>query len=361
MPAPTPDSATPERAAGTFGEIRLAGVPVRFHFTFYLALTLLTAAGLSGGPGWALDALFVLLLFVSILLHELAHAIVARHRGIPASGIVMYPVGGVAHMPRRPPPRDDLWIALAGPFANLAAGSALLWGAGHSEPAVSDLLSRTGLANVAFGAFNLLPAAPMDGGRIFRAAVTLWKGERTATLASTRVARTIAILLGIGGIAAGQVILLVVAFLVYVSAYHEGVASLSLFLTRGLPVRSAMMTDFRTLPHGATFREAAQVVLASAQQDLPVLHGDQVVGLLGREAFLRGLGDLGPDAYVSAAMDREFMRLGPDTDLSEAFERLARDGACGLVMEGDRLNGILTRDNISEFVMLRRMGVLADG
>ncbi len=346
---------------GTFGEIRLAGVPVRFHFTFFLALAILTAAGIGGGPGWAVDALFVVLLFVSVLLHEWAHAVVARHRGIVTSGIVMYPVGGVAHMERRPPPRDDLWIALAGPAANLVTGSALLWGADLLDPLAGDLFERAGLANVAFGAFNLLPAAPMDGGRIFRALVSLWKDERTAALAANRIARGVAFLLGLGGIASGQVILLVVAFLVYVAAYYEGVASVSLILTRGLPVSSAMMTEFRTIPHGVTFRDAAKIVLSCAQQDLPVLHGDQVVGLLDREGFLRGLGEFGPDAYVSAAMDRQFLRLSPNTDLSEALEKLPREGPCGLVMEGDQLNGLLTRENVSAFVLLRRLGVVGDG
>ncbi|MEZ5403607.1 MAG: site-2 protease family protein [Bryobacteraceae bacterium] len=355
------DHMPPDRAGagtpGTYGQLKMAGVPVRFHFTFFVGLALLAAGILGGEPEWAETALFLVAIFVSILLHELAHALVARHRGIGTSAIVMYPVGGVARMARRPAPRDDLWISIAGPAFNLAAGSALLWTAARLEPAAGELATRTGLANLGFGAFNLLPAAPMDGGRIFRAAVALWKGEQVSALAAPRVARGVAILIGLAAIAVGQFLLVVVAFLVYLASYHEGAAAIGHVLTKGLPVRAAMITEFRTVPHGATFRDVANIVLATAQQDIPVLHGEQVVGLLHREAFLNGLAHFGPDAYVSAAMDREFVRLDPAADLSYALDCLPADTHCGLVLDDGRLAGILTRDNVNEFVLLRRLGI----
>ena len=97
-----------------------------------------------------------------------------------------------------------------------------------------------------------------------------------------------------------------VAFFIYLGAANEGAASRGRSLTQGIPVRAAMVTDFRTLSHGSTIRDAANLLLASSQQDFPVVHGDQVVGLLGRNALLRGMALEGPDSYIAAHMEREF-------------------------------------------------------
>ena len=117
-----------------------------------------------------------------------------------------------------------------------------------------------------------------------------------------------------------------------------------------------MVTDFRTLTHANTIREAAQLLLSTSQQDFPVMHGDTVVGLLGRNALIRAMATDGPDSYVAAAMDREPLRLLPDMDLSEALPQMAKS-SCALVMDGERLLGLLTTENLSELLVLRRLGM----
>jgi predicted transcriptional regulator len=128
-----------------------------------------------------------------------------------------------------------------------------------------------------------------------------------------------------------------------------------------MPVRAAMITDFRTLSHGNTIRDAAALLLATSQQDFPVLHGDTVVGLLGRTALVRGIAHDGPDAFVAGVMDRNFPRVEAGTDLADAIPLLSEGRSCVLVMDGDRLQGMLTSENLSEFLLLRRVGMQLTG
>jgi len=117
------------------------------------------------------------------------------------------------------------------------------------------------------------------------------------------------------------------------------------------------VTDFRTLSHADTVRDAANLLLAASQQDFPVMHGDHVIGLLGRAALFRAMASGGPDAYIAGAMSRDFLSVSPDRDLAETIPLLAQAGSCALVMDGDRLVGLLTSENLSEFLLLRRIGM----
>ncbi len=135
---------------------------------------------------------------------------------------------------------------------------------------------------------------------------------------------------------------------------QESAAAIGRMLTHGVPVRAAMITEFHTLSHGQTIRDAANLLLATSQQDFPVVLGDQVLGLLGRNRLLRAMAEAGPEAYVASAMDRDFASVPPDLDLSEAVPLLAQSGACALVMENEKLMGLLTSENLTEFLLLKR-------
>jgi CBS domain-containing protein len=169
--------------------------------------------------------------------------------------------------------------------------------------------------------------------------------------------RWLAIGVGLYGMLSANFLLLFMALFVYLGAVQESAAATGRFLTQGIPVRAAMVTEFRTLTHGDTIRDAATLLLATSQQDFPVLHGGQVVGMLSRTALLKALASEGPEAYVASAMDRDFARLAPDQELSRVLPTTLRSGSCALVMEEDRLLGLLTAENVSEFLLLRRFGV----
>ncbi|MGH9721690.1 MAG: CBS domain-containing protein, partial [Bryobacteraceae bacterium] len=176
-----------------------------------------------------------------------------------------------------------------------------------------------------------------------------------ATRIAASAGQFLAIAMGLYGLLSSNFILVFIAMFVYLGAAQEGMAARGRTLAMGHPVRDAMITDFRTLNHGDTIRDAGQLLLATSQQDFPVVHADHVVGLLQRSALLRAMLTEGPDGYVAGAMDRNFPRLSPDMDLADALN--AMSGSCALVMDGDRLAGMLTTENLSEFLVLRQIDV----
>ena len=366
MPAPEPQTGKPEEPMlpGTIGTVRLFGVPVRMHFTFVLLLIFLLFIGVGGHQSGASVALYVIALFGSVLLHEIGHTLVARHYGIRTLEIVMFPIGGVSRPERAPRPREEFWISLAGPLVNAVIAAALLaWLAATQgfvpiellkEPTNANLAERLAYGNLALCLFNLLPAYPMDGGRILRSVLALRRPVEQATEIAARAGQMLAVALGLWGLLASNFLLVFIALFVYLGAAQEGAAVRGRMLSTGFPVSAAMITDFRTLAHGDTIRDAGQLLLATSQHDFPVILGGEPVGLLTRSALVRAMLTEGPEAYVAGAMDRNPMRISPSDELPDILPKLTGSGACALVMEGEKLVGLLTAENISEFLLLRQ-------
>ena len=361
------EGSTPRAAApGSVGSVRLLGVPIRLHFTFVLLLIFLVVLGLSSNQSPGNYTLFVLAVIGSVLLHEFGHAFVSSLYGIRTLEIVMFPIGGVARLERPAKPREEFWTALTGPAVNLAiAGSifAVLYSQKRMvnlfalvQPSDANLADRIALANLILAGFNLLPAFPMDGGRMLRAVLSRLKSEYEATRIATWSGRMLAISMGLYGFIY-MPMLAFVAFFIYLGAANEGAASRGRSLTQGLPVRAAMMTGYRTLAHGDTIRDAANLLLASSQQDFPVMLGDQVIGLLGRNALLRGMAQEGADSYIAGYMERDFPSVPPDKDLAEVLPLMAHSGACVLVMQEGQLLGLLSSEQLSQFLLLRSVGL----
>jgi len=315
------------------GTFRLLGVPVRLHFTFVLLLIFLMVYGLGSSQSASTYVVYVFALAASVLLHEFAHALVSARYGIRTLEIVMFPIGGISRMERRAKPGQEFWIALAGPMVNVVIGSVIFWYLfaqrrivniyALNEPTDSNLLERIALGNLILAAFNFLPAFPMDGGRMLRAILSRFKTEEEATRIAALAGRMLAMSMGLYGLLSMHFMLVFVAFFVYLGAAQEGAAAMGRSLTHGIPVRAAMVTEFRTLGPGNTIRDAANMLLATSQQDFPVAHGGQIVGLLGRTALLRAMATDGPDAYVAGVMDRNYSTLEPDTDLAEVLPLMA--------------------------------------
>lgn len=359
------DQRKPEFIPGSVGAVRIFGVPVRLHFTFILLLIFLLFVGIGGKQTGGSIALYILALFASVLLHEVGHALVARHYGIRTIEIVMFPIGGVSRPERQPKPREELWIALAGPTVNLLIAAVLIgWVAAQHgfvaleqlrEPTDANLAERIAFGNLALWLFNLLPAYPMDGGRILRSVLALGRPMEDATRIAAGAGQALAILLGLAGLLWGNFVLVFVALFVYLGALQEGTAAKGRIFTAGYKVEAAMITDFRTLGHGDTIRDAGNLLLATSQHDFPVMHGDSVVGLLTRQALVRAMLTQGSDAYVAGAMDRNFKRVAPEAPLTEALSQVVGPGDCALVMDAeDHLRGMLTSEHLSEFILLRQ-------
>lgn len=357
------------RTSGTVKGFRLFGVPVRLHFTFLILLIFLLVTVFGSHQSGGNYAMFLLGLFVSVLLHEMAHAFVGSRFGVRTTEIVMFPIGGLSRMERPMSPTEELLTSLAGPFMNFLIAAGLLgylYSSHQPMPrSLSDLLRPTDLGalpllaggNLLLALFNLLPAFPMDGGRALRALLGYVKPVEEATRIAAWMGRMLAISMGLYGLVGQNFLLVFFAFFIYLGAAQEGAAALGRTLTHGIPVRAAMITEFHTLGHGDTIRDAANLLLSTSQQDFPVTHGDQVVGMLGRNLLLKALAAEGPDAYVAGVMERDFLQLEPGADLSAVLPLMAQAGRCALVMDGQRLAGLLTTDNLSEFLLLRRFGM----
>ena len=363
--SPQSRSRDDRRIPGSVGTVLVFGIPVRFHFTFWLIVVWLIVIGAKGNQSALGTTLYILSIFGSVLLHEVGHALVARHYGIRTLEIVMLPIGGLARLERQPKAREEFWVALAGPMVNLVIGGSILLSflaAGQKlEPqewmkaSDANLLPRIAAANLILAVFNLLPAFPMDGGRIVRSLLARWRPEHEATRTAARIGMGMAAIMGLYGLLAADFFLIFIAFFIYVGAMQESMATQQQQLIRGEKVRSAMITDFRTLNHGNTIREAAQMLLSTSQQDFPVVAGSTVSGLLSRTGLMRAMASEGPEAYVAGAMERDFERVTPETDLADAVPKMAGRGSCLLVFDGEQLVGLLTAENLSEFLVLREI------
>jgi Zn-dependent protease len=339
----------------------VAGIPIRLHWTFILFMAWLGLLA-NQAPDFAPVALLIPALFVCVLLHELGHALTAKHYGIRTRDITLYPIGGVAMIVGRPTPPQEFWIAVAGPAVNVVIAGILglshwaVLGSGphfqteiKSGPFLHNLFS----VNIMLAVFNLIPAFPMDGGRVLRALLAMRMPLYRATWIAGRLGQFIAIGFGFFGLWIGHLILLLIAIFVYLGAEQEMMATLGYSLVSGRKVRDAMMTNFRTISHSDTLETVSKILLEGSQQDFPVTLGDEVLGLLTRDDLIRGIMSGEREAYVGGHMRREFRRLSPEDPLELALEGFAsRDRGAILVMDGDRLIGMVTPDNLAEFMML---------
>jgi Zn-dependent protease/CBS domain-containing protein len=364
----------PDQHAGATvdpGSVRIAtvaGIPIRLHFTFLILVAFLLIFG--AGPSMA-SAVFVLALFACIVLHELGHSIVAQHYGIRVDSITLYPIGGLARITKRPTPPQELWVALAGPavnFAIMGAVAAVLVALHQWVPVTKAFgdahdhwFEYLALANAMLALFNLIPAFPMDGGRVLRALLALnGMPLLKATAIAATVGRVLAVIAGFFAVFNGQWILMFIAFFIYIGAGEEASAIRQETIFTGVPVSQVMVTELHTLSPGDTLKNAADQMLTTSQHDFPVVLGEQVVGLVTREALLRGLAVEGPGGYVASMMNREYPTAAPADDMSSIFS--AATPAAGsnarlplLVLSEGRLVGMLTNENVTEYFAVQQM------
>jgi CBS domain-containing protein len=285
----------------------------------------------------------------------------ARRFGVRTRDITLYPIGGLARLERIPrDPHQELWIAVAGPAVNVAivALLALFFGAptadwGQDNLTLAGLPGRLLWANAALAAFNMVPAFPMDGGRVLRA----FLAERMPYAAATRIAagvgQGLAFVFGFIGLVSNPM-LLFVAFFVYVAAGEEASSVQAEVAFEGSPVRAAMMTGFTALAPADTLNRAVELLLAGAQHDFPVLVGEQVVGVLPRQTLVAALAAQGPETPVQSVMLPAAAPVAAQSPLSEAFRRMNDEEVNLLpVVEDDHLVGLLTAENLGEFLMIQ--------
>jgi Zn-dependent protease/CBS domain-containing protein len=345
---------------------RIAGIPIYIHWTFLILLGWILFSGLNAGkaPAEAFQEVgFVLALFGCVVLHELGHALMARRFGVTTSDITLLPIGGVARLQRIPEkPAEELLVAIAGPLVNVAI-AAILYALGvRLGLVVSDeqvlikggFAARLMLVNVFLVLFNLLPAFPMDGGRMLRALLAMFLEYGRATRIAASVGQVMALGFVFLGLQTGNVMLLLIAVFVWIGAGAESSQVQERLELEGVPVREAMLTEFHTLTPRDTLAHAAELLLAGTQQDFPVIEGETVVGVLTRAGLMRGLAHGGRDAPVGDYADPEVGHVEADSMLVPAVALLREgDVPCLQVLNGGQTVGLLTLENIGEYLMVR--------
>ena len=340
----------------------VAGIEVRVHATFLLLLGLI--AWMSWTAGGTVQAavggvLFLAAVFGSVLAHELGHALAARRYGIATRDITLLPIGGVARLERMPErPLQELWVAVAGPLVNVGIAAALglgLYLAGVASGGLMQggFVERLAWANLWLVGFNLIPAFPMDGGRVLRALLALRLDRVRATRVAARVGRAAALLFGAAGLFVSPM-LIVIAVFVWFGASQEAAQVEAQSVLEGVRVGHAMATDVRAVHPFDRLGSVADLWLSGAQRDFPVVVDGRLVGLLDRAALLDGLRLRGPTGRVADAMTRAVAAVEPEEPLEAALTRLASGEVPALpVVQGGRLVGLLAADRIGDVLRLQ--------
>jgi Zn-dependent protease/CBS domain-containing protein len=345
---------------------RFAGIDVYIHATFLLLIAWVI------GVHWIADhsfqgagsgVLFILVLFACVVFHEFGHALTARHYGIPTKDITLLPIGGVSRFERLPDkPRQEFWVSLAGPLVNVVIGIALLialFFAGGFRPVTNLTLSngpfleRMMIANFGLAVFNVIPAFPMDGGRILRALLSTRMDHVHATQAAAAIGQGLALIFGLLGLFYDP-FLLFIALFVWIGAAHESQSVQIKEAFTGIPIRNVMQTHFATLSTAETLGDAAKLMLDGSQHDFPVMWGEKVMGILGRSNLLAGLQEFGPEERVTQVMQREFSIAAPGEMMEPVLVRLAGSPARAIpVLDDGQLVGLVTLEHLGEYLMVQ--------
>lgn len=345
---------------------RFAGIDVYMHVTFLLLVS--WVAWLHWRQGQSIAAAvagvgFILVVFLCVVLHEFGHALTARRFGIGTRDIILLPIGGVARLEKIPTnPLQELWVALAGPTVNVAIAVGLfawLTLTASLEPLRSltvttgPFLERILAVNLFLVAFNMIPAFPMDGGRVLRALLATRKEYSRATQIAASIGQAIAVFFGFAGLFYNP-LLLFVAFFVWIGAAQEAGMSQMQSAIGGTPVKQAMLTEFRTLQANDRLERAIELTIAGSQKDFPVVTDGRIEGILTQTDLLKALtaGDL--HRPVTEAMQTHFVTVDSMEMLESAFAKL-RDCKCHTVpvVLGGKLVGLMTMDNLGEFMRIQ--------
>jgi Zn-dependent protease/CBS domain-containing protein len=344
----------------------IAGTAIRVHVTFVLFLGWIFAASwVAGGPAAAWQGLaFMVLLFACVVAHEFGHIFTARAFGVATPDVTLLPIGGVARLERIPEaPWEEFLVAIAGPLVNVAIAIALVVLIGAHldtgdlqavESPQTSLVDRLAAVNLFLAVFNMIPAFPMDGGRVLRALLAARMGYVRATEIAAFIGQGVAFALGFVGLFTNPMLIFIAIF-VYLAASAEAHLVAIRAMSRGVPVSAAMMTQFATLAPDAHVDQAVQTLLSTSQSEFPVTDATgKPVGLLGRGDLIRALKQLGPDARVADAMTKTVPTIAQRRCLEDAFRMLQEKSApaVAVVDAAGHLVGLVTSETVGEMLML---------
>ena len=344
---------------------RFAGIDVYMHVTFVLLVS--WVALIHWQQEQSITAVirgvaFILTVFLCVVLHEFGHALTARRYGIKTRDIVLLPIGGVARLERLPTnPLQELWVALAGPAVNVVIAFGLfIWLNlfASFEPlqkltvTTGPFLERIMAVNLFLVGFNMIPAFPMDGGRVLRAILATRKEYSRATQIAASIGQGIAVFFGFIGLFYNP-FLLFIAFFVWIGAAQEASMVQMQSAIGSIPVQQAMLTDFRSLQKNDSLDRAIELTLAGSQRDFPVVDNGRILGILTQPDLLKALSARDQYPTVTTAMQDNFVTVDSLEMLETAFAKLTDCNCHTLpVTLNGKLVGLLTMDNLGEYMRI---------
>lgn len=353
----------------SFKLLTIRGIDLRLHITFplILAWAAIQFGMLFGTVSGAIFGIVAIsLLFALVTLHELGHSFAAIAYGVPVKQIILTPIGGVAQLTRMPDkPVQELVVAIAGPAVNIVIAvllAALALAYGISVPSLFTtfsalegttlltLFSYIFVSNLFLAIFNLLPAFPMDGGRILRALLALRIDYARATKIAAGIGRVLAVGLGIFGLINGNFFMIFIAIFIFGAATQESRLTQIRHQLQGFTVQQAYTTTAYRLESHYTLQQAANMMTYSGQRDFAVVSGDQLVGFLSSEDLREAMRSQPAHTSIATIMQRNVNPVSPTTDLFSVQERLVKEGANALPVasQSGRFLGIITRQHIAE-------------
>ncbi len=344
---------------------RFAGIDVYMHVTFMLLVS--WVALIHWRQEQSLMAVFngvtfILTVFLCVVLHEFGHALTARRYGIKTRDIILLPIGGVARLERLPTnPLQELWVALAGPAVNVVISVLLfIWLNlfASFEPlqkltvTTGPFLERIMAVNLFLVGFNMIPAFPMDGGRVLRAILATRKEYSRATQIAASIGQGIAVFFGFIGLFYNP-FLLFIALFVWIGAAQEASMVQMQSAISNIPVQQAMLTEFRSLNKNDSLDRAIELTLTGSQKDFPVVDNGRIIGILTQTDLLKALSAGDQHSTVTTAMQNNFVTVDSLEMLESAFAKL-KDCNCHTlpVTLNNKLVGLLTMDNLGEYMRI---------
>jgi len=350
---------------------RLFGVELRIHLTFFFLLIFvwLTESATHGASTAGRGLALVGIIFGSVVLHELGHALTSLRAGIPAKAIILLPIGGVTLLDEPQHPiepglltwKREIRIALAGPLVNILIALAAAGIISASVPQVplwikpyvhsGNLLRSLVWSNIWLAAFNLLPAYPMDGGKVLRALFSRRMDPVRATRRAVTIGQAFATLFMLVGML-WNIWLTMIGFFLFIAAQLEERSVVFQSVLETVRLEDIMLTDFATLSPADTLEDALEKAVHSLQDDFPVIRGSDMVGVISRQKILHALRSEG-NGYVQSVMSRIFEVAQKRESLASAFRKLtSRNLSIIPVVEEERLVGIVTLQNLMHSMAL---------
>ncbi|MFP4060249.1 MAG: site-2 protease family protein [Bacteroidales bacterium] len=344
------------------------GIKVSIHWTFLLLIAWVVIVALQQGGDFqqvVMYVIFILALFVCVTLHEFGHSLAARRYGIETKSITLLPIGRMANIKGMPEkPREEIIVTLSGLIVNVVIAG-LIWGIIATTGSIDmdmqfekitakNFFLLLMVTNLFIVAFNLIPAFPMDGGRILRAALSLKMNRRKATRAASITGQFFGIVFTIGGLFINP-FLVIIGIFVFLGARAEYEQEKYKYILGGYKVTDVMMHDFSKFNKNDQLKDVVKTLLDSQEEGFVVVeNGEEVAGLLTKDDIISGLSKYGEEGKVEDAMNATFESLDPGMDLQKALGKMQFNKYKFLpVTDSGKLKGVVDLNNIQEFVMVK--------